>query len=265
MKERITTAAILGIGAVIILLLSGVPLVMGLVTAALAVMGVFELLRTAGAKVSRVGVYISLGAAALIPLIPMGRYSEIMVFLFPAALALFFGLMAAFLQGRELPAVLVTVIGVVIAFFARGAVELRSVGLRYLIAALAVCVLTDCAAFFVGSSLGRHKLASRISPHKTVEGAAGGLVCAVGLVTLGGWIFCRDSVDYSQLLVWALTASVIAQFGDLSLSTVKRMAGVKDFGTLLPGHGGILDRFDSCLFVLPYTVLFVTFCGRFLG
>ena len=91
------------------------------------------------------------------------------------------------------------------------------------------------------------------------------LVCAVGLVTLGGWIFCRDSVDYSQLLVWALTASVIAQFGDLSLSTVKRMAGVKDFGTLLPGHGGILDRFDSCLFVLPYTLLFVCLWGRFLG
>ena len=72
-------------------------------------------------------------------------------------------------------------------------------------------------------------------------------------------------MDYPQLLIWMLSASVIAQFGDLSFSTVKRMAGVKDFGTLLPGHGGILDRFDSCLFVLPYTVLFVTFCGRFLG
>lgn len=265
MKERITTAAILGIGAVLVLLLSGLPLVMGLVASALAVMGVFELLRTAGAKVSRMGVYISLGAAALIPLIPTRFYPEGMVLVYPAALLLFLTLMAAFHRGKKLAAPVVTVIGVVIALFARGAAELRQEGLRYLIAALAVCVLTDSAAFFVGSALGRHKLAPRISPHKTVEGALGGILCALGLVTLGAWIFCRDSVNYTGLLIWTLTASVIAQFGDLSLSTVKRMSGVKDFGTLLPGHGGILDRFDSCLFVLPYTVLFVTFCGRFLG
>ena len=265
MKERITTALILGIGALIILLLSGLPLVMELTAAALAVMGVFELLRTAGAEVSRAGVYISLGAAALITLLSMRYYSRWMLFLYPAALALFLVLMAAFRRGRKLPAAVVTVIGVVIALFARGAVELRGVGLRYLIAALAVCVLTDSAAFFVGRRLGRHKLAPRISPHKTVEGALGGILCAVTLVVLGAWIFCRGNVDYPQLLIWMMSASVIAQFGDLSFSTVKRMAGVKDFGTLLPGHGGILDRFDSCLFVLPYTVLFVTFCGRFLG
>lgn len=265
MKERITTAAILGIGAVIILLMSGLPLVMGLTAAALAVMGVFELLRTAGGTVSKAGMYISLGAAALIPLIPTPYYSEGMAFLFPAALVLFLVLMVAFLRGRKLAAAAVTVIGVVIALFARGAAELREEGLRYLIAALAVCVLTDCAAFFVGSRFGRHKLAPRISPHKTVEGAIGGLVCAVGLVTLGGWLFCRDGVDYPMQLLWAVSASVIAQFGDLSLSTVKRMSGAKDFGTLLPGHGGILDRFDSCLFVLPYTVLFLSLCGRFLG
>ena len=265
MKERITTALILGIGALIILLLSGLPLVMELTAAALAVMGVFELLRTAGAEVSRAGVYISLGAAALIPLLPMRYYSRWMRFLYPAALALFLVLMEAFRRGRRLPAAVVTVIGVVSALFARGAVELRGAGLRYLIAAVAVCVLTDSAAFFVGSRLGRHKLAPRISPHKTVEGALGGVLCSAALVMLGARIFCRGNVNDPQLLIWMLSASVIAQLGDLSFSAVKRMAGVKDFGTLLPGHGGILDRFDSCLFVLPYTVVFLAVCGGFLG
>ena len=265
MKERITTALILGIGALIILLLSGLPLVMELTAAALAVMGVFELLRTAGAEVSRAGVYISLGAAVLLPMLPMRYYSRWMLFLYPAALALFLVLMAAFRRGRKLPAAVVTVIGVVIALFARGAVELREEGLRYLIAALAVCTLTDSAAFFVGSRLGRHKLAPRISPHKTVEGAVGGVLCSAALVMLGARIFCRGNVNYPQLLIWMLSASVIAQLGDLSFSAVKRMAGVKYFGTLLPGHGGILDRFDSCLFVLPYTALFAALGGRFLG
>ena len=93
----------------------------------------------------------------------------------------------------------------------------------------------------------------------------GGVLCSAALVMLGARIFCRGNVNYPQLLIWMLSASVIAQLGDLSFSAVKRMAGVKDFGTLLPGHGGILDRFDSCLFVLPYTALFAALGGRFLG
>ena len=130
--------------------------------------------------------------------------------------------------------------------------------------ALAVCVITDSGAFFVGRRLGKHKLAPRISPNKTLEGALGGSLCAVALVMLGAWLFLRDSIVWPKLLCWALTASILAQFGDLSFSTVKRLAGAKDFGTLLPGHGGILDRFDSCLFVLPFTALAVTIGGGFL-
>ena len=265
MKERITTALILGVLALAVLLLSGLPLMMGLTASILAVMGVFELLRTAGAEVSKAGVYISLGAAALIPLLPMGFYSRLMVLVYPAALVLFGILMGKLCRGKKGKVPAVPLIGVLIALFARGAVELREAGIWYLLAALGVCVITDSAAFFVGRSLGRHKLAPRISPAKTVEGAVGGVVCAVALAVLGAWIFFRGRIDYPRFVVWALAASVLAQFGDLSFSTVKRLAGVKDFGTLLPGHGGILDRFDSCLFVLPYTVLFLSLAGGFLG
>ena len=265
MKERITTAMILGVGALCILLLSGLPLVMELTAQLLAVLGVFELLRTAGAQVSKGQVLVCLGCAALLPLIPIRHYAGMMALVFPAAVVLFFGLMLELARGRRLSAAAVTAIGILIALFARGAVELREEGLWYLIAAVAVCVLTDSAAFFVGSRLGRHKLAPRISPHKTVEGALGGVLCAAVLVVLGVGVFARGSVSYPKLLIWVLCASLLAQFGDLSFSTVKRLAGVKDFGTLLPGHGGILDRFDSCLFVLPFTVVFLAVTGGFLG
>ena len=265
MRERITTAMILGALALGILLLSGLPLVMELTASLLAVMAVFELLRTAGTTVSRTGIYVSLGAAALIPLIPLRHYPWLMTLVYPGTLILFAMLMVVLCRGGKLNAPAVTLIGVVIALFARGAVELREEGLWYLLAALAVCVITDSGAFFVGRRLGKHKLAPRISPNKTLEGALGGSLCAVALVMLGAWLFLRDSIVWPKLLCWALTASILAQFGDLSFSTVKRLAGAKDFGTLLPGHGGILDRFDSCLFVLPFTALAVTIGGGFLA
>lgn len=70
---------------------------------------------------------------------------------------------------------------------------------------------------------------------------------------------------FTMVLLWALLASIIAQFGDLSLSVIKRIVGVKDFGNILPGHGGILDRMDSHLFVIPYTLLFVNYISGFIG
>ena len=69
------------------------------------------------------------------------------------------------------------------------------------------------------------------------------------------------SICYGRLIGYLVTASLVGQFGDLSMSAFKRVAGVKDFGTILPGHGGILDRFDSQLFVMPFTLLFFTICG----
>ncbi len=118
-------------------------------------------------------------------------------------------------------------------------------------------VLTDTAAYFVGKAIGRHPLAPVVSPKKTWEGAIGGLVFAVagalaihGLARRFGWSVYPDWTP----LRYALTAaalSVVAQVSDLVKSAVKRDAGVKDSGHLLPGHGGALDRFDGFLFAAP--------------
>jgi phosphatidate cytidylyltransferase len=118
-------------------------------------------------------------------------------------------------------------------------------------------VLTDTAAYFTGKSIGKHKMAPVVSPKKTWEGAAGGLVFAViGAVAVS---LLDRQFDWAAFPNWsparyALTGaalSVVAQLSDLVKSTVKRDAGVKDSGHILPGHGGALDRFDGFLFAAP--------------
>lgn len=116
--------------------------------------------------------------------------------------------------------------------------------------------LADTAAFFVGTAFGRTRLAPRISPGKTLEGALGGLGAALILALLGGIFYWRfDGLD---LVLWLLLAALTAGFsvlGDLVESRAKRRAGVKDSGTLLPGHGGMMDRIDAFIAAAPVFAL----------
>jgi phosphatidate cytidylyltransferase len=126
----------------------------------------------------------------------------------------------------------------------------RESGVPVLMFALLVVWSTDIGAYFCGMKFGKNKLAPHISPNKTIEGAIGGIICAVivAVIYLLVW-----PMNYSLLVMLPLTAvfSVVGQMGDLVQSAYKRHYGVKDSGNILPGHGGILDRFDSLLFVFP--------------
>jgi phosphatidate cytidylyltransferase len=108
---------------------------------------------------------------------------------------------------------------------------------------------TDSGAYFVGKAIGRHKLWPAISPNKTVEGSVGGLLVAVVVVlVLNAWL---GRFSFGQALAIALVTGVAGQMGDLIESAFKRHFGVKDSGQIIPGHGGVLDRFDSLLLVFP--------------
>ena len=122
----------------------------------------------------------------------------------------------------------------------------------------------DTGAYFVGITLGKHKLIPSLSPKKTIEGSIGGIVTATILALLYGlWMRHVLSIeDINLLLLCGLTGflgSFLAQVGDLAASAMKRLTGLKDFGKLIPGHGGVLDRFDSVLLTAPavyYIMLF---------
>ncbi|MFJ7824920.1 phosphatidate cytidylyltransferase [Psychrobacillus sp. NPDC096623] len=129
-------------------------------------------------------------------------------------------------------------------------IETRNEGLAYVIFALLIVWTTDSGAYFTGRKIGKRKLWPDISPNKTVEGFVGGIIWA--LIT--AFIIQMISPLTSSILVLigiTIVASIFGQLGDLVESAIKRHYNVKDSGTLLPGHGGILDRFDSILFVLP--------------
>ena len=113
---------------------------------------------------------------------------------------------------------------------------------------LVVIWANDIAAYFVGLAIGRHKLAPRISPGKSWEGAFGGLAGgAVAGLLVASWL----GMGSGQAAVWAAAITIVSQAGDLFESALKRRAGVKDSGRLLPGHGGVLDRFDGVLIASP--------------
>ncbi len=144
-------------------------------------------------------------------------------------------------------------------------------GVCYIVLCLAGAWLGDSGAYFVGTFLGKHKLCPEISPKKTVEGAIGG-VLTVGLVfavyaffyqmvqAKRGYLF---EVNYPYLVISGIICGVLGIVGDLSASLIKRQFKIKDFGNIMPGHGGIMDRFDSVLFVAPFMMFVLTYLELF--
>ena len=124
-----------------------------------------------------------------------------------------------------------------------------------LVALAAIIAACDSAAFFVGRRVGGPKLWPRVSPNKTISGSIGGLVAAMAVTSLVASIFGFD--DLVDALIMGLFIGGLSQAGDLMESAVKRQLDVKDSGSILPGHGGILDRFDGYIFVIPAFYLYI--------
>lgn len=150
--------------------------------------------------------------------------------------------------------------GLLLVFFtALICVPERTISQFLLVIAFASSIVTDTFAYFTGLILGKHKLIERISPKKTVEGAVGGTVFGTVAVVLVG-VLAKDVFGMHIELVWyivlGLVLSVLSQFGDLAASIVKRKFGVKDYGYIMAGHGGAMDRLDSVLFISPAVFAF---------
>ena len=131
-------------------------------------------------------------------------------------------------------------------------------GIFYALIAVFSAWIPDTGAFFAGKFFGKHKLCPNISPKKTVEGLIGGIVSSVVILQLVGIVYSNffygGTHDVSQLslLIIGAFGSLVSVLGDLSFSLIKRSCAIKDFGNVIPGHGGILDRFDSVIFTSPF-------------
>lgn len=122
---------------------------------------------------------------------------------------------------------------------------------------------SDTCAYFAGRYFGKHKLAPILSPKKTIEGAIGGALGAVLIAIIYTIIYTQFALPFLQdylglISMMVFIAALLSQIGDLAASAIKRMLGEKDYGTIFPGHGGVLDRFDSILFVAPVIAIVLT-------
>ena len=134
-------------------------------------------------------------------------------------------------------------------------------GLALVFLAFIGAFLPDTSAYFAGNLFGKHKLIEAVSPNKTIEGAVGAVIgSVVAFAVYGGILIALGySVHFLRLMLLSLICGVVAQLGDLSASVMKRAYKAKDFGKLIPGHGGLVDRIDSLIFVTPVVYYFVTY------
>ncbi len=152
--------------------------------------------------------------------------------------------------------------GVFISYSFSAFLRLEASGIprAYLLLPFILSFACDTFAYFAGMTLGKHKLAPKVSPKKTIEGSVGGLAGNVLCGLLFVWVMDRFFggcvIGYGPMAALALLCGVVAQIGDLSFSLIKREFGIKDYGRLFLAHGGVLDRFDSVLFVAPLNWIF---------
>lgn len=237
----------------------GTPLIYALLAAALVLVGCnefFGMLDKAGIKGFASSAYV--WSLLLILCFYLDDYYLLW------AVACFTGLFAAwFFSGRDIKDALVqiacTLLGVVYVGGGLGFMLLvvcQEGGRFMLLFIFSVIWFGDIAAYYVGKNLGTHLLAPKVSPGKTIEGAVGGIAGSLA-GGLAAWAWFYNEISLTHSLIVIVICGIIGQFGDLAESILKRSAGVKDSGTLIPGHGGLLDRIDSLMFAAPAFYLYL--------
>lgn len=262
MKTRIITGAVMTAVFVPVLCFSGTAMLPAL-AALLAAVAVYEFVSCIGLKAKHMYIPLMVIAAAspfAVRYTPYG-VSALLVLLCAAFLyILVCSVISAETHSVDAELVMSTGVLYIICGFTMLVTVRDAFPRDYLLLILAP-VGCDICAYFVGSKIGKHKLCPHLSPKKTVEGAIGGLLGASLFTLIFGVavVLCGEQFNFFYCLL-ALPVAALSQFGDLFASAVKRRYGVKDYGKIFPGHGGVLDRFDSTLPVMTLagilTVLF---------
>ena len=267
-NKRIRTGIFIGVIICVVLMLSHIPAIMTGTVVILNALAVFEIFQAAHMLSERKLLAGMMIASVVVSLLPAPEYGKVLAYVFPLSALIFAHIMRR--CGRCILDVPLRICGicslVLLMFKAIPSVRNLEHGFFCLLGAVLSGCITDIFAYITGKTLGKHKLCPVISPKKTVEGSIGGIFGTVAVLLLLGFALEQANVvqvNFIALTFYAVLSSVVGQFGDLSMSAVKRCLGVKDYGTLFPGHGGVLDRFDSLLFIAPFTCLFCRHIGPF--
>ncbi|MBC8535647.1 phosphatidate cytidylyltransferase [Feifania hominis] len=261
-----------GIGVVVVVvgvLLFSNTIVLNIAVAALSVACVYEALIATKYVESHALMFASLGIAALTPFVMGFSKSTVMLLMFVYVVIMFLLVFKNFETFKLEHIGVVFLISVIIPYFFGNIIFLNHMdhGIYYLYLIFIGSWCSDSIALCAGKLFGRHKLIPKVSPKKTVEGAIGGIVGTMAGYAVTGVVVERCfelQVNFLALLLLAVGVSIIGQVGDLAASTIKRSFQIKDFGNVIPGHGGVFDRFDSVLFIAPFIALFAQFFTIFL-
>jgi phosphatidate cytidylyltransferase len=278
MKNRIITAVAIAAVGLLLAVFWGY-IVFPIAMAVLAVVALFEILRVMGChKKWAISLPAFLVTAAFPILAFFAKGERVIYFLLALAACLFVYMMwlmgvSVFSKGKlgfmRISEAFVAVTYVTVSFTSLSLLRYldENCGVFFLVLVFVTSWICDVFAYFTGSLIGRHKLIPEVSPKKTVEGAIGGVVFSVIACLVYGLLldllFGNMEVNYLLLALFGLVLSVVSQLGDLAASLIKREYGAKDYGTVFPGHGGVMDRFDSPIAVstimLILTLIFPPF------
>lgn len=269
MRQRLTTAAG-GLTLAFIVLAFAHTFFLNLTVALISVLAVDELFKTVGLSENKAVHYLSLAISAVIPLAGVNAYKDMVLSAAYIYIILLFSLMIKYHKTFKIEQVgfaLMSAVFLPVTFattiYTRDIFG-RAQGVFFIVFCLASAWIADAGGYFFGMAFGKRKLAPEISPKKTVEGALGGAVSGLVGTLLFCFLFARVSpllygelysVNYLAVALASPVLTVLSIIGDLFASVIKRQHNVKDFGSIMPGHGGVMDRFDSLLLVFPTVYL----------
>ncbi len=276
MKTRIISAAV-GIVLLLAVLLCPYTVVLAVLLAAIAALAVWELLHATGrvkeplllygsmafAAAGVLAQYAAQATAGLYPAEAQTAFSPYHVLaVLPLLLVLLYGVFLVLVLLRHHAGTDVSTVGyaafltlyATAGFASLAAIRVMQHGLLFLLVVLLIPWMSDTGAYFVGTFFGKHKMTPVISPKKSWEGFFGGWAVAIGSAVLAGVIYHAATGAPGHCLLLAVLAFVLAPLsvcGDLFASVIKRQSGIKDYGRIMPGHGGVMDRFDSVVVIAP--------------
>ncbi len=264
LKTRVIVAVIL-VAILTALLFFLPPVCLAAAVSVIACVGAFELMRAVGGNENvRMYVWPMLTGAA----IPLGVFfgvgeltvkialTALMAALFAEAVFAYGGkkqvafssVFAGFFGGLLVPMCLSALVSMMA----------KAHGNLIIVMAFVITAVSDSGAYFIGRAFGRHKGVLQASPNKSLEGFCGSIIGGVlGIMIFGLIVRCAAGleVSFGRLLLYVVPGNIMTQLGDLAFSVIKRQCGIKDYGKLMPGHGGMLDRFDSMIFTGPVVLM----------